>query len=64
MLFEEKENNLYFKLFHITNSISMKRLLSKGHGNPFSPFTDNVEGITVEKDEEITWCFTCDVREE
>lgn len=42
----------------------MKCLLSKGHGNPFSPFTDNVEGIMVEKDEEITWCFTCDVREE
>lgn len=27
----------------------MKCLLSKGHGNPFCPFTDNVEGITVKK---------------
>lgn len=42
----------------------MKCPLSKGHGNPFSPFTDNVEGITVAKDEEISWCFTRNVREE
>lgn len=46
------------------HSISMRCLLSKGPSNPFSPFTDNVEGITMGKDEEITWCFTCGIREE
>lgn len=42
----------------------MKCLLSKGHGNLFSPFTDNVGGTTMGKYEAITWCFTRDVREE
>lgn len=50
---------MYYK-----HSISMKCLHSKGHGNPFSPFTDYVAGITVGKDDEITRCFTHDVREE